>query len=95
MSLFQELSQKLLFHHDLNVIAVDWGGGSATMYSTSAANTRLVGLEIAHLIKFLKVQCRSYPLLPIITERENIHRFSIRRFKQIYTHTHPIFHYVG
>ena len=47
--------QKLLLHHDVNVISVDWGGGSAAMYSTAAANTRLVGLEIAHLLKFLKV----------------------------------------
>ena len=51
----QELSSKLLSYHDLNVISVDWGGGSASMYSTSAANTRVVGLEVAHLINFLKV----------------------------------------
>ena len=51
----QELSSKFLSYHDLNVISVDWGGGSASMYSTSAANTRVVGLEVAHLINFLKV----------------------------------------
>ena len=53
--MIQELSRKLLSYHDLNVISVDWGGGSASMYSTSAANTRVVGLEVAHLINFLKV----------------------------------------
>ena len=48
-------------HHDLvaigdfNVIAVDWGGGSASLYSQSAANTRLVALEVAYLISFLQV----------------------------------------
>ena len=46
---------KLLLHQDVNVISVDWGGGSASMYSTSAANTRLVGLEVADMIHFLNV----------------------------------------
>ena len=53
--LFKELALKLLLHQDVNVISVDWGGGSASMYSTSAANTRLVGLEVANMIHFLKV----------------------------------------
>ena len=52
---FQELALKLLLYQDVNVICVDWGGGSASMYSTSAANTRLVGLEVANMIHFLKV----------------------------------------
>ena len=52
---FQELALKLLLYQDVNVICVDWGGGSASMYSTSAANTRLVGLEVADMIHFLKV----------------------------------------
>ena len=59
----QELSSKLLSYHDLNVISVDWGGGSASMYSTSAANTRVVGLEVAHLINFLKVNWRCFDML--------------------------------
>ena len=48
-----ELSEALLDHGDFNVVAVDWGGGSGSLYSQSAANTRLVGLEIAHLIESL------------------------------------------
>ena len=53
---FQEMSESLLSIDDFNVIAVDWGGGSASLYSQSAANTRLVGLEVAFLINFLKVR---------------------------------------
>ena len=49
----QDLSEALLDYGDFNVIAVDWGGGSGSLYSQSAANTRLVGLEIAQLIESL------------------------------------------
>ena len=42
----QDLSEALLDYGDFNVVAVDWGGGSGSLYSQSAANTRLVGLEI-------------------------------------------------
>ena len=49
----QDMSEALLEYDDFNVIAVDWGGGSGSLYSQSAANTRLVGLEIAHLIESL------------------------------------------
>jgi hypothetical protein len=34
------MSESFLAIGDFNVIAVDWGGGSATLYSQSAANTR-------------------------------------------------------
>ena len=47
------MSEKLLLVENVNVIAVDWGGGSASMYSQSAANTRLVALEISYLIRHL------------------------------------------
>ena len=53
--MFQELSQALLKYGDFNVIVTDWGGGSAALYSQAAANTRLVGLEVAHLIEYLIV----------------------------------------
>ena len=43
-------------YDDFNVIAVDWGGGSGSLYSQSAANTRLVGLEVAYLIQQLLVR---------------------------------------
>jgi len=48
-----EMSEKLLLVENVNVIAVDWGGGSASMYSQSAANTRLVALEISFLLQHL------------------------------------------
>ena len=45
---------------DVNVIVIDWGGGSVGLYSQSAANTRLVGLEVAALINYLIVKYLSY-----------------------------------
>ena len=56
--MFQELSQALLKYGDFNVIVTDWGGGSAALYSQAAANTRLVGLEVAHLIEYLIVSSK-------------------------------------
>ena len=43
----------LLDHDDMNVLSVDWGGGSLPLYSQAAANTRLVGLEVARLVNKL------------------------------------------
>jgi hypothetical protein len=40
------MSESFLAIGDFNVIAVDWGGGSATLYSQSAANTRYRRYEI-------------------------------------------------
>jgi len=40
---------------DYNVFAVDWGGGSLPLYTQATANTRVVGLEVAHFIAFLLV----------------------------------------
>ncbi len=37
------------------MISVDWGGGSLPLYSQAAANTRVVGLEVAHFINTLIV----------------------------------------
>ena len=47
------MSHDLLDLEDLNVIFVDWGGGSLPLYSQAAANTRLVGLEVARVINTL------------------------------------------
>ena len=43
----------LLGREDCNVILVDWSGGSKTKYGQVAGNTRLVGVQIAELIRFL------------------------------------------
>lgn len=50
------MRNELLKHDSYNVIIVDWGGGSLPLYTQATANTRLVGLEIAHLVKHLQVK---------------------------------------
>lgn len=52
----QEMRSELLVHGNYNVIVVDWAGGSLPLYTQATANTRLVGLELAHLIKHLQVR---------------------------------------
>ncbi|XP_057318014.1 pancreatic lipase-related protein 2-like [Microplitis mediator] len=51
----KDLKNELLQHDDYNIIIVDWAGGSLLLlqYFQAVANTRLVGLEIAHLIRYL------------------------------------------
>jgi len=49
----KEMSDALLDLEDLNVVSVDWGGGSLPLYSQAAANTRLVGLEVSMLVNKL------------------------------------------
>ncbi|KAG7154672.1 Pancreatic triacylglycerol lipase-like 1 [Homarus americanus] len=44
----------LLVYDDYNVVTVDWSGGSRALYSQATANTRVVGLEVAHFINWLK-----------------------------------------
>ncbi|KAL7299142.1 hypothetical protein TKK_0007742 [Trichogramma kaykai] len=57
----KEMRNELLKHGDYNVIIVDWAGGSLPLYTQATANTRLVGLEIAHLVKHLQ---KNYGLDP-------------------------------
>ena len=38
----------------MNVITVDWGNGAGFPYSQAAANTRVVGAEVAQMIQLLK-----------------------------------------
>lgn len=47
----------LLKEGDYNVINVDWTGGSGASlidYAQATANTRVVGLELANFISYLK-----------------------------------------
>ena len=37
----------------MNVISVDWGAGSGVPYSQAAANTRVVGAQVALMINYL------------------------------------------
>jgi len=46
----KRLTANLLDHGDYNVIIVNWGGGSMPMYSQATSNTRVVGLEIGHMV---------------------------------------------
>ncbi|XP_030766603.1 pancreatic triacylglycerol lipase-like [Sitophilus oryzae] len=49
----KDMRDELLKAEDLNVIVVDWAGGSLPLYTQATANTRLVGLELAYLINYL------------------------------------------
>lgn len=49
------MRDELLKGEDLNVIVVDWAGGSLPLYTQATANTRLVGLELAYFINYLVV----------------------------------------
>ena len=53
---------EVLVRDDINVIVIDWSGGSMPPYSQAVANIRLVGVMVAHLILFLQV---SFPFLII------------------------------
>ena len=55
----QNLIDNLLKHGDYNVIVVHWPGGSSIPYTTATANTRIVGLETAHLVNTLVVSAIS------------------------------------
>ena len=55
VSWIREMSSALLSADDVNVLIVDWRGGSLPLYSQAAANTRLVGLEVARLVQLLRV----------------------------------------
>lgn len=51
----QKMKDAFLKADDFNVILIDWGGGSSFPYTQATANTRVVGAEIAKLIKVLQV----------------------------------------
>ena len=43
----------LLKQKDVNIIIIDWSTGAKSPYEQAAGNTRVVGAQIAELIKFL------------------------------------------
>ena len=49
------MKDELLKNGDYNVIVIDWSSGSNFPYTQATANTRVVGAEIAKLIKTLQV----------------------------------------
>ena len=52
-SWLKKLKDALLKREDYNVILVDWSRGASLPYMQAFGNTRLVGAQIAMLIKFL------------------------------------------
>ncbi|XP_005110239.1 pancreatic lipase-related protein 2 [Aplysia californica] len=50
------MKTEFLKHHDFNIIIVDWHHGNQMPYTQATANTRLVGAQVALLIKQLKVR---------------------------------------
>lgn len=49
------MKDNLLLAGDYNVIIVDWSKGNGLPYTQATANTRVVGAEIALVIKTLQV----------------------------------------
>lgn len=55
MVLLQDMKNEFLKAADYNVIIVGWGSGAGLPYTQATANTRVVGAEIARIIKLLQV----------------------------------------
>ena len=53
------MKDALLNRKDLNVILVDWSKGAGFPYGQASGNTRLVGAQIAELIRFLITSAKS------------------------------------
>ncbi|CAL4085513.1 unnamed protein product, partial [Meganyctiphanes norvegica] len=49
-----DMVQAFHSYGDINVITVDWSGGSLALYGQAVANTRVVGLEVAYLVNLLQ-----------------------------------------
>ena len=52
------MATALVTAEDVNVVIVDWRGGSLPLYSQAAANTRLVGLEVARMVEVSVIYCK-------------------------------------
>ncbi|KXJ18960.1 Pancreatic lipase-related protein 2 [Exaiptasia diaphana] len=55
------MGKALITREDVNVILASWREGAREFYTTSVANTRLVGAQIAELIKFLNTNTHNTP----------------------------------
>ena len=57
------MATALVTAEDVNVVIVDWRGGSLPLYSQAAANTRLVGMEVARMVEVsvseITIQCQT------------------------------------
>lgn len=59
------MKDELVKADDFNVVIVDWAGGSLPLYTQATANTRLVGLEVAHFVNTLQVSVHSILMLHV------------------------------
>lgn len=67
------MKDELVKAGDFNVVIVDWAGGSLPLYTQATANTRLVGLEIAHFINTLEVNTLLITLF--VSDKQKIRPF--------------------
>ncbi|XP_076440632.1 pancreatic lipase-related protein 2-like [Babylonia areolata] len=51
-----EMTHSLLEHENVNVITVSWGAGAGFPYAQAVANTRVVGAELARLVRLIGQQ---------------------------------------
>ncbi|XP_066969252.1 pancreatic lipase-related protein 2-like [Macrobrachium rosenbergii] len=54
MPFMEDMSKAFLGNYDVNIIWIDWTDGSFVLYNRAVANSLLVGLEIAHFLKWLR-----------------------------------------
>ncbi|XP_031553932.1 inactive pancreatic lipase-related protein 1-like [Actinia tenebrosa] len=57
----QSITPALLALNDKNIIIVEWEEGAAEFYTQAAGNTRLVGAQVAEMIKFINHQTGNSP----------------------------------
>jgi len=56
-----QTKDELLVHSDVNVVIVDWSAGNQPPYTQATGNTRLVGAQIADLIKTIMQSTKQSP----------------------------------
>ena len=76
----QDMATALVTAEDVNVVIVDWRGGSLPLYSQAAANTRLVGMEVARMVEVrnYKNKC-PFPIYPMALYKSQKEGFGLRR----------------
>ncbi|XP_042207074.1 pancreatic triacylglycerol lipase-like isoform X1 [Homarus americanus] len=56
-----DMARAFLSTGDYNIVLVDWTTGAQGLYGQAAANARVVGLEVAHLVNWLRNQTGLQP----------------------------------
>lgn len=67
------MTNELLEYDDMNVVVIDWVGGSGPPYTQAVANIRLIGVMTAHLIKMLMVRFYFYCSFYLLWWMDNLH----------------------